>query len=125
VWHSLRAEGVKTATALPMARWILFQLSDRRRRSLGIGLLSDLDKDLLAPEKPKQNPAVKPHAFKEGDTLNPISDAEHGGPAVNKSPLMPPYGYTLNRAEMHALISYTRMISDPPYRARGTFYGQQ
>ena len=113
-----------------MARWILFQLSDRRRRSLGIGLLSDLDKDLLAPEKPKQNPAVKPHAFKEGDTLNPISadlsaTIEHGGPAVNKSPLMPPYGYTLNRAEIQALISYIRMISDPPYRAPGTFHGQQ
>ncbi len=76
------------------------------------------------------NLAVKPHAFNEGDTLNPISDADlmaiidHGGPALNRSPLMPPYGYTLSKAEIHALISYIRMISDPPYRAPGTFYAQ-
>jgi mono/diheme cytochrome c family protein len=66
------------------------------------------------------NLAVKPHGFNEGDTLNPISDAdlmailEHGGPALNKSPLMPPYGYTLTKAEIHALISYIRMVSEPP-----------
>ena len=77
------------------------------------------------------NLAVKPHAFNEGDALNPISDAdltaiiEHGGPALNKSPLMPPYDYTLSKAEIHALISYIRMISDPPYRAPGTFYAKQ
>jgi len=77
------------------------------------------------------NLAVKPHAFNEGDTLNSISDAdlmaliEHGGPALNKSPLMPPYGHTLSKAEIHALISYIRMISDPPYRAPGTFYAKQ
>ena len=77
------------------------------------------------------NLAVKPHGFNEGDTLNSISDAdltaiiEHGGPALNKSPLMPPYGYTLRQAEVQALISYIRMISDPPYRAPGTFYAKQ
>jgi mono/diheme cytochrome c family protein len=77
------------------------------------------------------NLAVKPHAFSEGDTLNNISDADltaiidHGGPALNKSPLMPPYGYTLSKAEIRALISYIRMISDPPYRAPGTFYAKQ
>jgi mono/diheme cytochrome c family protein len=77
------------------------------------------------------NLAVKPHGFNEGDTLNSISDMdltaiiEHGGPALNKSPLMPPYGYTLSKAEIHALISYIRMISDPPYRAPGTFYAKQ
>jgi len=77
------------------------------------------------------NLAVKPHPLNEGDTLNSISDGdltaiiEHGGPALNKSPLMPPYGYTLSKAEIHALISYMRMISDPPYRAPGTFYAKQ
>lgn len=77
------------------------------------------------------NLAVKPHGFNEGDTLNSISDVdltaiiEHGGPALNKSPLMPPYGYTLSKAEIHALISFIRMISDPPYRAPGTFYATQ
>jgi len=76
------------------------------------------------------NLAVKPHGFNEGDTLNSISDAdltaiiEHGGPALNKSPLMPPYGYTLRKAEVQSLISYIRMISDPPYHAAGTFYAK-
>jgi len=77
------------------------------------------------------NLAVKPHTFNDGGTLNPMSDLdlraiiEHGGPALNKSPLMPPYGYTLSPAEIHALISYIRMISDPPYRPPGTLYAQQ
>lgn len=74
---------------------------------------------------------VKPHAFTEGDTLNKMSDADlmaiisHGGPALNKSPLMPPYGYTLSKAEMQALIAYMRMISDPPYQAPGMIYAQK
>jgi mono/diheme cytochrome c family protein len=77
------------------------------------------------------NLAVKPHAFNEGDALNPISDPDlmaiidHGGPALNQSPLMPPYGSTLSKAEIHALISYIRMISDPPYRPPGTFDAKQ
>jgi hypothetical protein len=41
------------------------------------------------------NLAVKPHSFTEGDTLNKMSDADliaiitYGGPALNKSALMP------------------------------------
>lgn len=77
------------------------------------------------------NLEVKPHAFTEGDTLNKMSDADlmaiisHGGPALNKSPLMPPYGYTLSKSEMLALIAYIRMISDPPYQAPGMVYAQR
>ena len=77
------------------------------------------------------NLEVKPHAFSEGDTLNKMSDADllaiisHGGPALNKSPLMPPYGYTLTKAEMQAVIAYIRMISDPPYQAPGMVYAQK
>jgi mono/diheme cytochrome c family protein len=77
------------------------------------------------------NLEVKPHAFTEGDTLNKMSDADliaiisHGGPALNKSPLMPPYGYTLSKTEMQALIAYIRMISDPPYQAPGMVYAQR
>jgi mono/diheme cytochrome c family protein len=77
------------------------------------------------------NLEVKPHAFTEGDTLNKMSDADlvaiisHGGPALNKSPLMPPYGYTLSKTEMQALIAYIRMISDPPYQAPGMVYAQK
>jgi cytochrome c553 len=77
------------------------------------------------------NLAVKPHAFTEGDVLNKLTDADltaiisHGGPALNKSPLMPPYGYTLSKTEMQALIAYIRMISDPPYQAPGMIYAQK
>ena len=77
------------------------------------------------------NLEVKPHPFTEGDTLNKMSDTEltavisHGGPALNKSPLMPPYGYTLSKTEIEALISYIRLISDPPYHASGMVYAQR
>ena len=77
------------------------------------------------------NLEVKPHAFTEGDTLNKMSDADltaiisHGGPALNKSPLMPPYGYTLSKTEIEALISYIRLISDPPYHAAGMVYAEK
>jgi mono/diheme cytochrome c family protein len=77
------------------------------------------------------NLEVKPHAFTEGETLNKMSDSDlaaiisHGGPALNRSPLMPPYGYTLSKTEIQALIAYIRMISDPPYQAPGMVYGQK
>jgi mono/diheme cytochrome c family protein len=77
------------------------------------------------------NLEVKPHPFTEGETLNKLSDADltaiisHGGPALNKSPLMPPYGYTLNKTEIQGLIAYIRMVSDPPYHAPGMVYAQK
>jgi hypothetical protein len=60
-----------------------------------------------------------------------MSDAElaavisHGGPALNKSALMPPYGFTLSKSEIQALIAYIRIISDPPYHAAGIVYAQK
>jgi mono/diheme cytochrome c family protein len=77
------------------------------------------------------NLAVKPHPFTEGDTLNKMSDADlmaiisHGGAALNKSPLMPPWGYTLSKSETAALISYIRAVADPPYQAGGLVYAQK
>jgi mono/diheme cytochrome c family protein len=77
------------------------------------------------------NLEVKPHPFAEGDTLNKMSDSDllaiisHGGPALNKSPLMPPYGYTLGKSDIQALIAYIRMISDPPYHTSGIVYAQK
>ena len=68
------------------------------------------------------NLEVKPHPFTEGDFLNKMSEEDlnaiisHGGPALNKSSLMPPYGYTLSKSEVQALIAYIRAISNPPYR---------
>jgi mono/diheme cytochrome c family protein len=77
------------------------------------------------------NLAVKPHSFTEGETLNNFSDADliaiisHGGPALNRSALMPPYGATLSRADIQALIAYIRLVSDPPWRAAGVVYAKR
>jgi mono/diheme cytochrome c family protein len=73
----------------------------------------------------------KPHAFTEGDTLNKIGDADlaliinRGGVALNKSASMPPYGYTLNKADVQALISYIRAVADPPYKPAGMVYANK
>jgi mono/diheme cytochrome c family protein len=77
------------------------------------------------------NLAVKPHPLTEGDTFNKISDADltaiisHGGPALNKSALMPAWGNTLSKADIQALISYIRAISDPPSRSAGPVYAEK
>jgi mono/diheme cytochrome c family protein len=76
------------------------------------------------------NLEIKPHPFTEGDTLNKISDADltaiisHGGPALNKSALMPAWGNTLSRSDIQALISYIRAISDPPSRSAGPVFAK-
>jgi mono/diheme cytochrome c family protein len=73
---------------------------------------------------------AKPHAFTEGDFLNRISEADlasiiaHGGAALNKSPEMPPYGSTLNKADVEALVAYIRAVADPPYRLKGLVYAK-
>jgi mono/diheme cytochrome c family protein len=77
------------------------------------------------------NLQVKPHPFTEGDTLNKMSDTDltaiiqHGGPALNRSALMPPYGDTLSPADVRALIAYMRMVSDPPYHPAGIVYARK
>jgi mono/diheme cytochrome c family protein len=77
------------------------------------------------------NLSVKPHAFAEGDVLNKMSDADlvaiitHGGAALNKSPEMPPWGYTLSKSDIAALVSYIRAVADPPYQAGGLVYAQK
>ena len=73
---------------------------------------------------------AKPHAFTEGTYLNNMSEADlasiitHGGPALNKSPEMPPYGGTLPKADIEALIAYIRAVADPPYRSKGLVYAK-
>ena len=77
------------------------------------------------------NLSVKPHPFTEGETLNKMSDADlvaiisHGGAALNKSPLMPPWGYTLSKSDIAALVAYVRAVADPPYEAGGLVYAQK
>ena len=76
------------------------------------------------------NLEIKPHPFTEGDTLNKLSDADltaiisHGGPALNKSALMPAWGNTLSKSDIQALISYIRAVSDPPSRSAGPVYAK-
>ncbi len=76
------------------------------------------------------NLEIKPHPFTEGDTLNKISDADltaiisYGGPALNKSALMPAWGNTLSKSDIEALISYIRAVSDPPSRQAGPVYAE-
>jgi len=71
-----------------------------------------------------------PHAFTDGAFLNNMSDAElvniitHGGPAYNKSAEMPPYGGTLQKFEIDALVAFIRAVADPPYRTKGLVYAK-
>jgi mono/diheme cytochrome c family protein len=73
----------------------------------------------------------KPHPFAEGDTLNKMSDADlvaiisRGGNALNKSASMPPFGYTLSKSDIQALVSYIRAVADPPYHAPGAAYANK
>jgi len=74
------------------------------------------------------NLEAAPHGFTEGAILNSMSDANlvaiiaHGGVALHKSAAMPPYGDTLTKTEIDALVAYLRAVSDPPYRTQGVFY---
>lgn len=74
------------------------------------------------------NLKVKPHPFTEGETLNGLSDADlnaiitNGGPALQKSALMPAWGNTLSKSDIRALISFIRAVSDPPSRNGGPIY---
>ena len=74
------------------------------------------------------NLEIKPHPFTEGDALNKLTDDDlaaiisHGGPALNKSALMPAWGNNLSKSDIQALISYIRAISDPPSRNAGPLY---
>lgn len=76
------------------------------------------------------NLEIKPHPFTEGDTLNKMSDADliaiisHGGPALNKSALMPAWGNTLSKSDMQALIAYIRAVADPPSRSAGPVFAK-
>lgn len=74
------------------------------------------------------NLSPAPHQFTDGATLNRMSDSDvinitaHGGPALGKSPQMPPYTATLKPAEIKALLAYIRAVADPPYQTPGVKY---
>ena len=76
------------------------------------------------------NLTAKAHAFSEGTILNVMNEVSlvsiisHGGSALNRSPEMPPYGYTLSKGEIAALMAYIRAVADPPYRSTGAVYAK-
>lgn len=77
------------------------------------------------------NLTTKPHPFTDGTTLNKLSDDDlnaiisHGGPALGRSPEMPPWGYTLSRSDIQALTAYIRAVAEPPYQTKGLVYAKQ
>lgn len=77
------------------------------------------------------NLVAKPHVFGDGAFLNKMSDADllsiiqHGGPAMGKSAEMPPYGSTLSKSSVAALVAYIRAVADPPYRPQEIVYAQK
>jgi mono/diheme cytochrome c family protein len=76
------------------------------------------------------NLEVKPHSFTDGDALNKLSDADltaiitNGGPALQKSALMPAWGNTLSKSDIQALIAYIRAVADPPSQKADPTYAQ-
>lgn len=77
------------------------------------------------------NLEIKPHPFTEGDTLNKLTDPDlaaiitYGGPALNKSALMPAWGNTLKKSDVQALIAFIRAVADPPSRSAGPVFSKQ
>ena len=70
----------------------------------------------------RSNVTPTPPLMNDGATLNGESDEyiqniiTLGGSAVGKSAMMPPYGQTLSRDEIRAVIAFTRAIAQPPYQ---------
>jgi mono/diheme cytochrome c family protein len=64
-----------------------------------------------------------PPLANDGATFNSLSDdflrntITLGGSAVGRSALMPPWGRTLKPDEIDAVISFYRVIAQPPYQA--------
>ncbi len=59
---------------------------------------------------------VSPRNFTKAKEMNKLSDADlknvilDGGPAVDKSPLMPPWGKTLTSEQVDGLIKHLRKL---------------
>jgi mono/diheme cytochrome c family protein len=70
----------------------------------------------------RSNVTPTPALINDGAALNGLSDEylqniiTLGGSAVGKSAMMPPYGQTLQEAEIRAVIAYARAVAQPPYQ---------
>ncbi len=63
------------------------------------------------------NLSTKPQDFSDARYMNALSDQQivqaitYGGSAINKSPLMPPWGGRLNKQEIEYLAAYVRSFA--------------
>lgn len=70
----------------------------------------------------RSNLKPMPALMNDGATLNGLSDEylqniiTLGGSAMGKSAMMPPWGQTLTREELRAIVAYTRAIAQPRYQ---------
>ncbi|HEV2493765.1 MAG TPA: cytochrome c [Terriglobia bacterium] len=70
----------------------------------------------------RSNLTPAPPLMNDGETFNSLSDEflentiTLGGSAMGKSAMMPPWGRTLTRDEIVAVIAYVRAIAQPPYQ---------
>jgi mono/diheme cytochrome c family protein len=70
----------------------------------------------------RANLTPQPPLLTDGNVLNPLSDAfirnivTLGGSALGKSPMMPPWGDTLNQQEIRDVTAYVRAVAEPPYQ---------
>ena len=64
----------------------------------------------------------KPARHCDGNVMNGLKDdylfkvVKEGGQSVGKSPLMAPWGGTLNDAQIHDVVAFVRTLADPPYQ---------
>jgi cytochrome c5 len=69
----------------------------------------------------RSNVSPTPSLINDGSILNPLSDEflrniiTLGGSAMGKSAMMPPWGRTLSQEEIRAVITYIRVVAQPPY----------
>ena len=70
----------------------------------------------------RTNLMPQPPLLTDGNVLNSLSDAfirnivTLGGSALGKSPMMPPWGNTLNEQEVRSVTAYVRAVAVPPYQ---------
>jgi mono/diheme cytochrome c family protein len=70
----------------------------------------------------RSNLMPQPPLFTDGSVMNPLSNefikniVTLGGSALGKSPMMPPWGNTLNDQEIRAVTAYARVVAEPPYQ---------
>ena len=61
---------------------------------------------------------VTPRNFTKKAEMNKLTDADlrnviiDGGPALSKSPMMPPWSKTLNKGEVNAIVAHLRKLCD-------------